>query len=40
MNLIFAAIGLAAHRPLASFIVSVLGAMALILILKGLRFLK
>ena len=33
-------IGLAAYRPIASFIVSVLGAMVLILILKGLRFLK
>jgi len=33
-------IGLAAYRPLASFIVAVLGAMVLILILKGLRFLK
>ena len=33
-------IGLAAYRPLASFIVSVLGAMVLIVVLKGLRFLK
>jgi len=33
-------IGLAAYRPLASFIISILGAMVLILILKGLRFLK
>jgi uncharacterized membrane protein YeaQ/YmgE (transglycosylase-associated protein family) len=33
-------IGLAAYGPIASLIVSVLGAMLLILILKGLRLLK
>ncbi len=33
-------IGLAAYSSLASLIVSVLGAMVLILVLKGLRFLK
>ena len=34
------AIGLAAYGPIASFLVSVLGAMALIFILKKLHFLK
>lgn len=33
-------IGLAAYGPIASFLVSVLGAMALIFILKKLRFLR
>lgn len=33
-------IGLAAYGAIASFLVSVLGAMLLIVILKGLRFLK
>jgi uncharacterized membrane protein YeaQ/YmgE (transglycosylase-associated protein family) len=34
------AIGLAAYGPIASFLVPVLGAMALIFILKKIRFLK
>jgi len=34
------AIGLAVYGPIASFLVSVLGAMALIFILKKIRFLK
>jgi uncharacterized membrane protein YeaQ/YmgE (transglycosylase-associated protein family) len=35
-----AAFGLAAYGPIASFLVAVLGAMALIFILKKIRFLK
>jgi len=34
------AIGLAAYGPIGSFLVAVLGAMALIFILKKIRFLK
>lgn len=39
-RLLASVIGLAAYGPIASFLVSVLGAMALIFILKKLRFLK